>query len=427
MKIADTLIKIIESDLRSGNTVFLAGEPGIGKTSIVKTLANNASSQCFIVQVNQLADKADLTGARLVPTPDNKSFEQKFFAHHKVREAVAYANANPKSPVYLLLDEINRSTPDVTSGALSISTERELGNQKLPKNIRIIVTGNTKGNVVALDDASLSRFVIYDVEPDAPTLVAYLDSRNSGARPLNPFVKAVLTKNPDSVFEKSAPTSYSVVDGGDDDDDQQMATFADLTDASEEMLQLTTPRTIESISNWLDDIQANDSKFLQELFQTAINIGDRDVTMLHAVIEGHVGNTTFSKLLIGEIANSFSVANTATATGPTISKPDFWNELLNQTTRTDLDRYIEDLSENERIAAVLYAISSNVPDHQNNTTISSALMIQIDDFNPDASKKFTTMLSGQNYNSDNLTAILSVNTDSAKKLKNVASILGVEV
>ena len=182
MKISDTFIKILGHDMAAGNTVFLAGEPGIGKTSIVKSLARATDSKCFVVQVHQLADKADLTGARLVPTADKKSFEQKFFAHHKVRAAVQYATDNPPSTTYLLLDEINRTTPDVTSGALSISTERELGDQVLPDNLKIAVTGNTKGNVVALDDASLSRFSVYQVEPDAPSVIAYLDSRDMGAR-----------------------------------------------------------------------------------------------------------------------------------------------------------------------------------------------------------------------------------------------------
>lgn len=281
MKITDTFRSILDLEIQAGNTVFLAGDPGIGKTSIAKDLATTRNSKAFIVQVNQLADKADLTGARLLPTTDGKSFEQKFFAHHKVRDAVQFALDNPRDEVFLILDEINRTTPDVTSAALSISTERELGDQRLPENVTIMVTGNIRGNVVSLDSASLSRFVIYNVEPDAATLIAYLDGRAGGSKPFNPWCKAVLVAHPEMVYETSAPTSYTVVDGDDDDDDTQEATFSDLMDAGEEMLQLTTPRTIEGLSDWLDTVPHD---MLMQLFQTPVEIGSRTVTMLLSLI-----------------------------------------------------------------------------------------------------------------------------------------------
>ena len=384
MKISDTFVKILGLDMAAGNTVFLAGEPGIGKTSIVKSLARATDSKCFIVQVNQLADKADLTGARLVPTPDKKSFEQKFFAHHKVRAAVQYANDNPRSTVYLLLDEINRTTPDVTSGALSISTERELGDQVLPDNLKILVTGNTKGNVVALDDASLSRFAVYQVEPDAQSVIEYLDSRDNGTRPLNDWVRAVLTKNPESVFEKSAPLSFTAVDGSDDDDDSQTATFADLMDAGEEMLQLTTPRTIEAISDFLDEA---DTDLLKELFQTPVDMGSRTgVTMLHEIVEAHVGLTTFSTMLIGEIG------------------------------------LISQLNDHEKSGALVYAIY----DGSDNAAIIRQLVAQTNQLEADHGTTLLSLMTSGGLNEDNLRAALDTNAPIVEqRIRPVANMIGI--
>jgi len=421
MKISDTFVKILGLDMAAGNTVFLAGEPGIGKTSIVKSLARATDSKCFVVQVNQLADKADLTGARLVPTEDKKSFEQKFFAHHKVRSAVQYANDNPRSIVYLLLDEINRTTPDVTSGALSISTERELGDQVLPDNLKILVTGNTKGNVVALDDASLSRFAVYQVEPDAPSVIDYLDSRDNGTRPLNDWVRAVLVKNPESVFEKSAPLSFTAVDDSDDDDDSQTATFADLMDAGEEMLQLTTPRTIEAISDFLDEA---DPDLLKELFQTPVDAGARTgVTMLHEIVEAHVGLTTFSTMLIGEIGASFAQASAGgksrKATAP---RPGCWDDLAAAGSNSALDGLISQLNDREKSGALVYAIY----DGADNTAIIRQLVAQTDQLEADHGTTLLSLMTSGGLNEDNLRAALDTNAPIVEqRIRPVANMIGI--
>lgn len=421
MKISDTFVKILGLDMAAGNTVFLAGEPGIGKTSIVKSLARATDSKCFVVQVNQLADKADLTGARLVPTDDKKSFEQKFFAHHKVRAAVQYANDNPRSTVYLLLDEINRTTPDVTSGALSISTERELGDQVLPNNLKILVTGNTKGNVVALDDASLSRFAVYQVEPDAQSVIEYLDSRDNGTRPLNDWVRAVLTKNPESVFEKSAPLSFTAVDGSDDDDDSQTATFADLMDAGEEMLQLTTPRTIEAISNFLEEA---DPDLLKELFQTPVDAGARTgVTMLHEIVEAHVGLTTFSTMLIGEIGASFAQASAGgksrKATAP---RPGCWDDLAAAGSNSALDGLISQLNDHEKSGALVYAIY----DSSDNAAIIRQLVAQTDQLETDHGTTLLSLMTSGGLNEDNLRAALDTNAPIVEqRIRPVANMIGI--
>lgn len=419
MKINETFIEILEFEQRAGNTVFLAGPPGIGKTSICKWLARRSHSEYFIVQVNQLADKADLTGARLMPTPDGKSFEQKFFAHHKVRAAVQYAKDNPRSTIYLILDEINRTTPDVTSGALSISTERELGDQKLPDNITIMVTGNLRGNVVAMDDASLSRFVLYTVEPDAPTLIAYLDSRDGGTRPLNQWCRTVLTKDPTMVFAKSAPTSISNTDGDDDEDGTAQASFADLMDAGDEMLQLTTPRTIEGLSDWLDQAPRD---LLMKLFQTPVEIGSRTgVTMLHEVIEGHIGDTPFSKALVGEIAASLASGHTGPATNQiSAPKPGCWNDLKAATTQTQLGDLVGNLNDNDRSGALVYAIF----DRNDNTAIIEQLLAHGATTTPGDTQMLVTLLNADRFDSGNLGVVMGASAANVENIRNLASALG---
>lgn len=174
MKFNETLSEIVKQDLEMGIVPALMGEPGIGKSSFVDGLAYSMGTRAFVLPCNQLADKADLTGARLVPTADGKSYTQVFYPHHVIQEAIDYALTNPREWPILFLDEINRTTSDVTSGALTLVTLRRMGHIELPENVRLIVAGNDKGNVTTLDEASLSRFAIFHVEPDATTLMSVL-------------------------------------------------------------------------------------------------------------------------------------------------------------------------------------------------------------------------------------------------------------
>lgn len=351
MKFNETLTEIIRLDLEIGAVPALMGEPGIGKSSFVEALALEMDTKAFVLACNQLADKADLTGGRLVPyeTPSGEtSYKQVFYPHEVIQDAIEYATANPREWPILFLDEINRSTSDVTSAALSLPTLRRIGSVKLPPNLRIIVAGNNKGNVTMLDEASLSRFSIYNVEPEAQTLIAIIGAE------LNPHVKAVLTRYPHLVFQKAAPVGV-LSDGNDDDDDNgaQAASWGDLLDAGEEMLQLTTPRTIHSMSRWLNAVAPAK---LQEYLQTQVITDGRDTTMLNEVVEAHIGNTEFATYLVAEIATGINSGAAAQVQSLTAPKPNCFASLKNAQTVSDLEDLINDLTDHEKSGSLLYAL-----------------------------------------------------------------------
>jgi len=349
MKFNDTFTEIVRTDLEVGTTVALMGEPGIGKSSFVEDLAKSMDTRAFVLACNQLADKADLTGGRLVPYKDAKgedSYKQVFYPHEVIMSAIEYALANPREWPILFLDEFNRSTSDVTSAALSLPTLRRIGSIELPDNLRIMVAGNNKGNVTMLDDASLSRFSIYNVEPDAQTLLALLGAA------LHPAVRSVLTRFPHLVFERGAPLAI-LVDGKDDDDDTVTATYSDLLDSGEEMLQLTTPRTIESMSRWLNKVEP--AKLLEYL-QTQVTSGGRDTTMLNEIVEAKIGNTEFATQLVAEVAQSINTGSAQQAQSLTAPKPNCFGDLKRATSVDDLESVISNLTEHEKSGSLLYAL-----------------------------------------------------------------------
>jgi hypothetical protein len=347
VKFNQTLTDVVATDLEIGLTPALMGEPGVGKSSFVEDLAKSMNTKAFVLPCNQLADKADLTGARLVPTADGKSYSQVFYPHHVVQEAIEYALDNQRENPILFLDEINRTTPDVTSAALTLVTLRRLGSVALPDNLRLMIAGNNKGNVTMLDEASLSRFALYTVEPDAATLIALLGSS------LNDWVKKVLTEHPKLVFQKSAPSALAFDGADDDDDDSAQTTVADLFASGEEMLQLTTPRTIDAVSRWLNKVPTST---LQEYLATPVSIEGRDTTLLNEVLEGKVGNTDFTTHLISNIAATLASGTSNVAAVQPAPKPRVYDQLKGAQTASDLNDLLKDLNDREKSGSLLYAL-----------------------------------------------------------------------
>lgn len=389
MKFDQTLIAFVKADLNTGGVPMLVGEPGIGKSSWVKDLAKQMHTKCFTVACNQMADKADLTGARLVPTEDKKSYEQMFFPHATMSKAIAYAKDHPRENPILFLDEINRTNADVTSATLSISTERAIGTSELPDNLRIITAGNDHGNIVSLDSASISRFVLYPVEPDIGTFLG-LDPN------LNAFIQNTLKAHPETLFCKPI-----VVAKKDEDDDDKEVDVEAIIDDSEEMEQFTTPRTISGLSRWLNTFTNQElTQFLG--YNTIVN--GEEMSMLQAAIESHVGHTNFALCLVNEIAtNVMTVANTTS--GITVGKPAVYDELKKCATRQDLTNFIENMTENDLSGCMVYALYEK----DDNSNIVSTLAASMTNLNGDDLRTLMSLASSQKLDTDNVQAMLSTN------------------
>lgn len=217
--------------------------------------------------------------------------------HSVISQAIHYAENNPNEQPILFLDEINRTTSDVTSGTLTLVTLRRIGDKALPKNLRIIVAGNDKGNVTALDDASVSRFAIINVEPDAHTLIDVLGDN------LHPWVKMVLEKHPETIFVKNVDDQQAI-EGSDDDDENATVSVFDLFDGSEEIRPFATPRTIDGVSRYLTALSTE--KLMSFMATAATTRDGRHVSYLQETIEGLTGNTSFTTLLMGVISEELS-------------------------------------------------------------------------------------------------------------------------
>jgi hypothetical protein len=399
MRFNENLTTIVAADLEQSVVPALMGDPGIGKSSFVEALAASMSTRAFILPCNQLAAKEDLTGARLVPyerTDGTQAYKQVFYPHAVVQEAVDYATTHTSEHPILFLDEINRANSDVTSAILTLVTLRRMGQTDLPTNLRLVVAGNDTGNVSPLDEASLSRFAVYHVSPDATTLVQILGDA------CNPYVKAVLLDHPETVFARST-VALAAVDGSDDSD--ATASVADLWDAGNDMSQITTPRTIENVSRWLNRI---DDTQLSQWLSTQVPVSNGNpATLLDEIIEAHVGATDFATFLVARIAQGLSSPANAATAAVSAPCPPVWNGLhaAAGTSISALTGVIDQTPGNQRSAALLYALTQH--DKESTTLVENLIqMSDPSDITDDQLQLLVRLAGAQGLNEANVRIVL---------------------
>lgn len=260
---------LIAADIAAGNVPLLLGEPGIGKSSLVRSLGKT-----FTVHANFLATTEDLTGMRLISNPDKTSsipYVPAFYPQLAITRAIDEAQKAPNEPVILFLDEINRTTPEVTSALLSLITEREIGDIRLPDNVKIIAAGNDDGNVASLDSASLTRFAIYHTTPNRDLWLSVM------ADQINPYVKAVVEARDDALLPAKNEDDY-------DDDD-----FANSTN----------PRTLIYTSNWLTNLGLTGKHDYKEI-RAYNDIGWR---VIQEGLASHLGKTNVALDILTHIVD----------------------------------------------------------------------------------------------------------------------------
>lgn len=419
MKFDGLLMTDVTTILNIGKIPMLLGEPGIGKSSWVENLASLLHTECFTLACNQLYDKADLTGARLVPLTDKdnkpvfdkitgkQEYEQVFYPHSVVNQAINYANEHKDETPILFLDELNRTPADVTSALLSLATTRSIGNKKLPNNLRIITAGNDKGNVTALDTASISRFVLRKVEPDIDTYLS-LDDK------LNEFIKNVLNQHPEYLFSKSS-NAHVDMDDDDDDDNSPYGSYEetyidDILNDEEQMVQLTTPRTISALSDYLNSY-TNDQ--LKNLLTTTVdndNLNLSTNSLLEEIIVGFVGNTDFKDALLKEI--NTNVNKVSQQKDVNIIPPTNYQSMKSLSTRDDVTEFIDNLSAKMKSAYLVYTLYEKEDNRAYIETIANKLQdLQKDDVN-----KLMTLASGDELYPINVRALLDTNSTIAQQL-----------
>lgn len=144
--------------LFAGGHVLLEGVPGLGKTLLVRTLADSLGLEFGRIQFTPDLMPADITGTMVVVENDRGARTFRF------REGPIFANL-------LLADEINRASPRSQSAMLeamqegSVSTGTET--RRLPRPFLVMATQNPveQEGTHPLPEAQLDRFLLKIVVP----------------------------------------------------------------------------------------------------------------------------------------------------------------------------------------------------------------------------------------------------------------------
>ena len=385
---------------------MLLGEPGIGKSSVVREICEQNDWDFFELLCNQLGDRSDLTGCRTVkdinPKTKEEVWSQIFFPHKAVQSAIQRAADYPDRTIVLFLDEINRTTSDITSAILSFTTARTIGTYTFPTNVRFIVAGNDKGNVVSLDEASLSRFAMYKLKPSAQTWMQITSN-------VNPYIKSVLEKNPSLIFCKSTNVVTSQVQGSDDDDDSYGAEYEAFDENADGFNQITTPRTISGLNSLMNSWDLDKIKYYIGNISKDSQTGE-DCSMLQTIIEAHVGKTAFAAELCQELANAVKANVLNTASNLVIpTKPAQLKQLALVTDRQSQIDLLKNMSPEELSEIMAYLVYQPGVDNKDIITMIAGIY-PTNSLDKNVMPNFIKLKTHDKLNPDNYTALINSGT-----------------
>jgi hypothetical protein len=396
---------------------FIVGEPGIGKSSVIRAMCEEHGWHFFELLCNQLGDRADLTGCRSVKVEEKvnglveETWKQIFFPHQSIQDAITCARNNPDDIVVLFLDEINRTSADITSAILSFTTARSIGTFKFPDNVRFIVAGNDKGNVTAIDTASISRFAKYALKPNAKTWMEYTKDADT----LNPYIAQVLTINPALIFCKNCEIVSSTVSG--DDGDEIENEYEAFDDVAEGFEQITTPRTISGLNAFLNKCSLDQLTNYVGTIMKDEETGE-DTSLLQTIVYGHVGHTAFGIEVCRVIADDVAkgqMQKAASVVKPTMPKA--YKTLKKCADRQTRDDMIRNMTDDEKSAVLLYAVW----EPKDNADLIEAIAqnytqaLLTGAYQP----QFTNLKSHDELNVDNYAALINTNTQIGATMKAV--------
>jgi MoxR-like ATPase len=164
------IIRQILLGIFSGGNVLLEGAPGLGKTQLVKTLAQVMNLSFSRIQFTPDLMPADVAGTNIIVKDNNAESSFQF------QKGPVFANL-------VLADEINRATPKTQSALLEAMQERTVtvgkNTYKLPEPFMVLATQNPieMEGTYPLPEAQLDRFLFkLDVKfPNLNELQAIMD------------------------------------------------------------------------------------------------------------------------------------------------------------------------------------------------------------------------------------------------------------
>ena len=168
--------------------LMLRGAPGVGKSTIVKTIANKLGIGFIDVRLAQM-ERVDFAG---LPSVNNGVTEW---------NVPSFWPRDPKSKGIILLDEITSAPSDCQVAAYSIVLDRRIPNSNyvLPNGWLIVAAGNRscdRAVVKTMSSALANRFIHFELEANAEDWVKWAILNE-----INPSVVGFINFRPELLFK----------------------------------------------------------------------------------------------------------------------------------------------------------------------------------------------------------------------------------
>lgn len=184
--------EMISKLLKANLVPLMAGDPGLGKSAIVKQIAQEYNLELIDIRLSQM-EPIDLVGFPMLEGPKAtfKPMDTFPIETDPVPEG--------KAGWLIFMDELTSAMPAVQVAAYRLILDREVGQHKLHPKVRIVGAGNleTSGAVVQpLSTALQSRLVHLTVRPDLKVW------QEDFAEPagVNPWIISYLNFKPDQLY-----------------------------------------------------------------------------------------------------------------------------------------------------------------------------------------------------------------------------------
>ena len=173
------IIDQVLTAMMAGGHVLLEGVPGLGKTLMVRTIAEATQTSFHRIQFTPDLMPADITGTNIIYNDDHGGRTFKF-------------QAGPIFANLVLADEINRATPKTQSAILEAMQERSVTvggkTHMLPEPFWVLATQNPieMEGTYPLPEAQVDRFLFkIDVRPQGEEELLGIIDRTTGDEPIN--------------------------------------------------------------------------------------------------------------------------------------------------------------------------------------------------------------------------------------------------
>lgn len=196
MNFTDTMLTA-DLVIKSGAVPLLIGESGIGKTALVKALANKEGYYYITIDGNMLKE-GEIGGLPIVEEYILNGVKKKktvYAVHTKLQEIDEVLKENPFQGILLFIDEINRCEHSVQQELMNIILNREINGYKLHENVKVIAAMNPSNKydsfedsdyqVVDMDPAQEDRFVWIEMNVDVKSWLKWGFEKNSEAKESN--------------------------------------------------------------------------------------------------------------------------------------------------------------------------------------------------------------------------------------------------